>query len=113
MNTPETKLEWAKYLKFFTEHNIGRPTRLGLFERIGDTVIDYWLENGLAFIGVDIDPSEDSGSIQIFVGEMEHVIREPQQIKFILSRSGAEDGIDITGGDGRTTILRFEVANTD
>jgi hypothetical protein len=113
MKTPEMKLEWAKYLKFFTEQNRGRPTRLGVFERDGDIVIDYWLESGLAFIGADLDPSSESVSIQILIGEMEHVVSESQQLKFVLSRSGDEDGIDITDSHGRTTVLRFEVTNTD
>lgn len=109
MNAPEIKHEWSKYLKFFTAQNSGRPTRLGVFERDGDTVIDYWLENGGALIGVDLDASNDHMSIQILVGEMEHFVAEPSEIKFILSRSREEDGIDITDTKGRTTILRFEL----
>ncbi|MBK6724589.1 MAG: DUF5335 family protein [Acidobacteria bacterium] len=113
MNAPKRHGEWSKFLQFFTEQNRGRPTRLGVFERNGDSVIDYWIESGLVFIGVDIDPSTDSVTIQVLIGEMEHVVSEPQQIKFILSRSGDEDGIDITDSNGRTTVLRFEVAKTD
>lgn len=112
MNTPKMNLAWAKYLKFFTEQNRNRPTRLGVFEKDGDTVIDYWLESGLPFIGLDTDSTSSGNSILLLVGEMEHVVKEPQQIKFILSRSGDEDGIDITDSHGQITVLRFEVATS-
>lgn len=110
MNAPQTKHEheWSKYLKFFTEQNIGRPTRLGVFERNGDSIADYWLECGGELLGVDMDKSADRVSIQVLIGELHHVVDEPQQVKFILSRSGEEDGFDITDADGRTTVLRFE-----
>lgn len=113
MNAPEAKTEWSKFLKFFTEQNIGRPTRLGVFERNGDNVADYWLQSGGALLGVDLDASKERFSIQIIVGEMEHVVVEPQQLRIILSRSGEEDGLDITEANGSTTILRFELAATE
>lgn len=114
MTTSTMTSEWAKYLEFFTEQNTGRPTRLGVFEQSGDSMIDYWLESGLPFTAVDIDSTSDgvSTSILLLVGEMEHVIKQPHEIKFILSRAGDEDGIDITDSRGRTTVLRFEGANT-
>lgn len=112
MTTSTMTSEWAKYLDFFTEQNTGRPTRLGVFEQSGDTMIDYWLESGLPFTGVDIDSTSDGVFILLLVGEMEHVIKQPHEIKFILSRSGDEDGIDITDSNGQTTVLRFEGANT-
>ena len=110
MNAPQTEHEWSKYLKFFSEQNIGRPTRLGVFERNGDSIADYWLESGGKLLGVDLDTSADQASIQILIGELEHIVIEPQQAKFILSRSGDEDGFDITDAGGRTTVLRFETA---
>jgi len=113
MNALETKDEWSKYLRFFTEQNKGRPTRLGVFERDGENVVDYWLESGLEFTGMDIDFSNACKSIQILVGELEHVVKDSQQIKFVLSRFGDEDGVDITDADGRTTVLRFEIADSD
>lgn len=113
MNANRIRLEWAKYLKFFTDQNIGRPTRLGVFERTGDSVIDYWIESGLPFKGVDLDASGDSRSLQILIGNMGHVVNEPQQFKLVLTLAGDEDGIDITDADGRITVLRFEVPRTD
>jgi hypothetical protein len=110
MNAPQLKHEWSKYLKFFSEQNAGRPTRLGVFERNGDSIADYWLESGGKLLGVDIDKSGDRTKLQILIGEMEHIVNEPQQVKFILSRSGDEDGFNITDSEGGTTVLRFETA---
>lgn len=110
MNAPQTEHEWSKYLKFFSEQNAARPTRLGVFERSGDSIADYWLESGGRFLGVDIDSSTSPLSIQILIDDMEHIVTEPQQVKFILSRSGEEDGFNITDAEGRTTVLRFETA---
>jgi hypothetical protein len=113
MNKPKIDQEWSKYLKFFSEQNIGRRTRLGVFERDGDVVSDYWLESGEAFAGVDIDTSGSRRAIQILVGEMEHAVVDPQVCKFILTCSGEEDGLDITDLEGRTTVLRFEIASNE
>lgn len=112
MNAPQTEHEWNKYLKFFSEQNVGRPTRLGVFERTGDSIADYWLESGGKLIGVDLDTAADKLSVQILIGELEHIVTEPQQVQFILSRSGDEDGFNITDAEGRTTVLRFETAST-
>lgn len=100
-------------MQFYTDLNSGRPTRLGVFERNGDSVADYWLQSGGAFQGIDIDTSGGQMSIQIMVGEMEHVVNDPQQLKFLLSRSREEDGFDITESNGRTTVLRFELAGAE
>lgn len=109
MNEQSMQNQWSKYLRFFTEQNSGRLTRLGVFERDGDNVTDYWLESGLAFLGIDIDHSSSKVTIQILLGNLEHSVVEPRHIKFVLGRSGDEDGIDITDAEGRTTVLRFEI----
>lgn len=110
MSAPQTEHEWSKYLKFFSEQNLGRPTRLGVFEREGDNLTDYWLESGSQLLGVDLNTGREQMSVQILVGELAHLVDNPREIKFILSRSGEEDGIDITDVDARTTVLRFETA---
>ena len=100
--------EWAKYLQFFSDQNTGRLTRLGVFERNGDVVTDYWLENGLPLKRIDMDTADEYPSVQITVGNYTHEVKEGVKLIFHFSYTGDEDGIDISGSDGRTTVLRFE-----
>lgn len=108
MKPAKKEHEWAKFLMFFSEQNSGRPTRLGVFERSGDVVNDYWLENGLPLVGVDIDPKKELPSIQITVGDLTHEVSDAVRLQFHFSLAGDEDGIDISCATGQTTILRFE-----
>ncbi|MEQ1606261.1 MAG: DUF5335 family protein [Pyrinomonadaceae bacterium] len=108
MKTHEGINEWTKYLKFFSEQNSGRPTRLAVFERHGENVMDYWLESGLPLVGIDIDTHQDRATIQISLGEFNHKISDATALKFVFSRAGDEDGIDVTDSEGRTAVLRFQ-----
>ncbi len=108
MNAATTQHEWAKYIRFFGEQNAGRPTRLGVFERNGDVVTDYWLENGLPLTSIDIDTKKELPWVQITVGTFTHEARNAVKLEFQFSLSGDEDGINITDADGRSTVLRFE-----
>ena len=108
MNAAATQHEWSKYMRFFTDNNTGRLTRLGVFEKQGSTVNDYWLENGLPFHGLDVDTHKELPSVQISVGELCHEVDNAIDLIFHFSASGDEDGVDIKCGDGNTTVLRFE-----
>jgi len=100
--------EWTKFLKFFSEENAGRPTRLGVFERNNEVVNDYWLENGLPLVGVDIDTKKELPTVQITVGSYTHEVNNAVNLVFHLSLDGTEDGIDLSCANGQTTIMRFE-----
>ena len=104
--------EWAKFLKFFSEQNCGRPTRLGVFERQGDVVNDYWLENGLPLIAIDINTKPELPTIDITAGDLTHEIKDAVKLTFHFGLDGDEDGIDIATAKGQTTILRFETKGT-
>ncbi len=108
MNAASTQHEWTKYTKFYTENNKGRLTRLGVFEKQGETVNDYWLESGLPFNGLDIDTHKDLPSVQISVGVLCHEVDQVVDIAFHLSASGDDDGVDIKSTNGTSTVLRFE-----
>ncbi|MBK8464765.1 MAG: DUF5335 family protein [Chloracidobacterium sp.] len=108
MKTATRQHEWTKFLKVFSEQNAGRPTRLGVFERSNDVVNDYWLENGLPLVGIDIDTKKEIPSIQITVGRFTHEVKDAVKLQFYFSLEGDEDGADISCADGNTTILRFE-----
>jgi len=108
MNATATMHEWSRFLTFFNEQNTGRPTRLGIFSSQDGVVNDYWIEDGLPLGGVDLDSNNDVRTLQIKVGSLIHEVAMPLKLQFYMSFSGEEDGIDVLGGDGRTTILRFE-----
>lgn len=104
----EQEIEWTKFLKFFTEQNEGRPTRLGVFECDGDKVNDYWLEAGLPLTGIDVDTKDERPSVQIIVENFTHEVKDAVNLVFRLGLNGDEDGIDISSADRKTTVLRFE-----
>ena len=100
--------EWTKYLRFFNEQNAGRLTRLGVFEQNDDVVTDYWLESGLPLSGIDLDAKGERPSVQITLGNFTHNVNDAVRLVFQLNNAGDEDGVDIVGAEGKTTILRFE-----
>lgn len=111
MNALANEHSWTSILRFYSEQNEGRITRLGLFEPTGDSVTDYWLESGLPLRGIDIDPDAGHAIIQIMVGDLTHEVSEPRKLVFQFTSGGDEDGVDVTDADGRTTVLRFETAH--
>ena len=96
--------QWTAMLNFFSEQNAGRKTRLGVFEGGND----FWLESGLPFTGLDVDNHGERQTIEIILGDFTHITRNVKTVKFILSHSGEEDGVDVEDYDGKTTVLRFE-----
>lgn len=108
MTKNENIQKWDEFLRFFTQQNAGRATRLAVFERHGENVMDYWLESGLPFLAAAIDSHKDRANIQISLGGFSHEIVDAVELKFIFSRAGDEDGLDVADTQGRTTILRFQ-----
>ena len=80
---------------------------MGVFEQNGNAVIDYWLEDGLPLIGLDIESHAGSASIEIMLERFTHQIPDARRLSVHYSIDGSEDGIDIEGKEG-TTVLRFE-----
>lgn len=105
MTAAGTRHKWEEMLRFFTQQNIGRNTRLGTFE--GGQ--DYWLESGLGFQGIDLDGRGDLPSVQISLDGYTRSVDNVTGLSFRLGHTGEEDGIDITDRDGNTTLLRFEL----
>lgn len=97
---------WSTFLKFFSQQYQGRKTRIGVFADGND----YWLESGLPLIGIDIDTHSDEPEVEIILGSFTHRVENVKSITIHFSRSGEEDGIDVTADDGKNTILRFEDA---
>lgn len=108
MSTAKQEHEWSRTLQFFSEENSQRLTRLGVFEPNRAAADDYWIECGLPFNGIDIEAHAGQFDIQLFVGTLDHTVKNVVKLSWQMTASGDEDGLDILDGDGRTTILRFE-----
>lgn len=108
MKAVAKKQDWANFVKFYCEQNLGRLTRLGVFEPNNDVVTDYWIENGLPLTGIDFADTDGKPAIQIMFKGYSHEIKVPRSLTFRFTVAADEDGIDITDDDGRTTVLRFE-----
>ena len=103
MNTAAKQHIWENFLAFYGEQNAGRPTRGGVFER----ETDYWLENGLPLIGLDIDPRGTLPTVEIMMENFTHTIKNARKLSMHFSLDGEDDGLDIIDSAGATTILRF------
>lgn len=108
MNAPKPQTDWANFLKYYSETNVGRPTRIGLFEKTVDVTEDYWIEDGLPLLGIDLDLSNGTPVIEIMLEGYTHVVRGIRTIRPTYSIDGLEDGLDLIGPGEATTILRFE-----
>ena len=109
MSTAKQEHEWKRALQFFSEENAQRPTRLGVFEPNRAAADDYWIECGLPLGGVDIEAHDGQLNMQLFVGTLDHAVKNVVKLSWQMTASGDEDGIDILDADGRTTVLRFEI----
>jgi hypothetical protein len=108
MKAAVSRGDWASFLNLFGKMKSGRQTRLAVFERNRDVVNDYWLENGLPLVGIDVDPGSRGPCVEITVGNYTHQVYHPVRFDLKFSMDGEEDGIDILDSDGRTTLLRLE-----
>lgn len=110
MKAKTQKYEWTDFVGNYSQVNSGRSTRLAVFDEESGVVNDYWIEAGLPLKGLDCDISSgDAPTIEIMLGEsFSHPVRNVRTLKLIFSFDENSDGIDIVGGDGRTTVLRYE-----
>lgn len=117
MEAVKTASNLSEFLRFFSEINNMRPTRMGVFEEGGDLVVDYWLEDDLPLAGIDVE-SQAGGkvSIQILLGNKEgtekshytHVVDNVRLVKYLVGNGNQSDVLEISGHDGNTTVLNFE-----
>jgi hypothetical protein len=101
---------WAKYFVEFTTRNQSRPTKLEVFGEAGAQEE----ERGLPFNGISLDQRDGASRVEIMLGEMgkprhlTHVISNVHQITPKLGLDGRDEALEIVGGDGETSLLRFE-----
>lgn len=106
--TEISRKTWAEFLTSYGRANSKRPTRLGLFHKTAGVVNDYWIEDGLPLVGLDVEFGDDLPVVQIMLDGFTHVVRDVRSIRPIFSADGSEDGLDLVREGGSTTILRFE-----
>jgi hypothetical protein len=105
----------SRALRVFLDHNSGRPTRLAEFHGSPGEMRDYWLEDGLALTGIDLEtPAGLSPAIGILVcspsgARMTHRVDAVTAVTMTFSLNG-DDALEIRNKDRETTILRFENA---
>ena len=110
MDTTKQHSHWLKFLDVFNEQFNGRATRLGMFEQADRVTNDFWIEDGLPLVVVELDTRRPKPTIRIDFGNYSHEISGILKVAIKLSASGEEDGIDILDEHGKTTVLRIEAA---
>lgn len=117
MLATKTKSNITEFIDTFSKANKGRPTRLGVLEQGRGAVIDYWLEDGLPLVGMDVDEHDiEKTTVQIMLGNragsgeshFTHRVNGVRLLKIEISVDGKSDGIDILDSEGTTTTMRFE-----
>ena len=117
MNTAMKQNNWSRFLSLFGEQNRFRPTRIAVYEGAPDAMTDYWLEDGLPLMGIDLDTHGENGpTVEIMLGDstrsdsrhLTHVVQGARFVKIVLSASGEADGLEIDDAEGKTTVLQFE-----
>lgn len=108
MNTTTAKKSWSEFLKFYGKANTKRATRIGLYQVTGGVTNDYWLEDGLPLLGLDVDFEDGLPIVQIMLDGYTHVVRDVRSLRPVFSVDGSDDGIDLVREGGSTTLLRFE-----
>lgn len=104
MQSAASKFNWKSMLLFFAKENLGRMTRLGIFEGADD----FWIESGLPLTAIVVNERGELPSVELVLGDYTHAVNDAMEARIVLSHSGEEDGLNITDSKGRTTLLRFE-----
>lgn len=107
MNAVIDKTEWRAFLESYGSRHAGRPTRLGVFETSDGVTHDYWLEDGLPLVGLDIELKAGKAEVEIFLESFTHAIADATSLVSVADEE-KELGIDISDADGKTTVMRFE-----
>ena len=98
---------WADFLRDYSARNKGRPTRLGVFETRDGVANDYWIEDGLPLVALDVYPSHGETRIDIVFENYTHSINGVTGLVHV-GADGKDHGLDVLDADGKTTIMRFE-----
>ena len=116
MTTNIEQSKWQSELTTFNQRNEQRPTRLEVMGPGREATSDYWLEDGLLFQGIAVDPDDNRDvSLEIMLqgqigktrNHMTHNVTGVRRID-LETLEGRDKGLDIEDATGAVTILRFE-----
>jgi hypothetical protein len=108
---------WRSDLAAFSKRNNMRPTRLEVIGPSGEVESDFWLEDGLELTGIDLDIDDERGtSVEIMLrtpsgsskNHMTHSVANVKRVE-LETTDGRDLGVEIEDGEGRVTIMRFEL----
>ena len=108
MNTGRKQHDWNDRVTSFNSENVGRKTRLGVFESSNGGFGDYWLENGLPLRGVTFEQHNGRMTAEILLDGFTHMIENANRIELIYGSDDTTDGLNVVDCNGRTSVLRFE-----
>ena len=113
MVATKLRTNWTEFLAPFVTHNLGRPTRLGVFKPDAGGLTDYWIESGLPFRGIDIDYDGSQVTALIILDKLTHEVKNVTDIAIRLCVNGDDEGLDVTERNGTVNVLRFEANGTE
>lgn len=107
MNETIDKTNWTDFFREYSARNKGRPTRLGIFETRDGVANDFWIEDGLPLVALDVYTKNGKTRVDILFENYTHPIDDAANLVHIGGDEGGH-GLDIQDADGKTTLLRFE-----
>lgn len=106
---------WQAQLAAFGRRNNLRRTRLEVLGSGKQMESDFWLEDGLLLMGIDMESNEDHGlSVGIMLqasadasDHMTHTVAGVTRLR-MQTADGVDEELELEDKEGATTILRFE-----
>ena len=109
-------LSWQAYLAAFGKRNNMRPTRLQVLGPARDVESDFWLEDGLRLVGVDLNTDGERGTcVEIMLeapsnssrNHMTHTVARVKRLE-LETTDGRDAALEMEDGEGKVTIMHFE-----
>jgi len=107
---------WQTNLSRFGRRNKMRPTRLEILGPDREVASDFWLEDGLLLVGIDLEMDGNRNpNIEIMLqapvgtnkSHMTHTVAGVKRVELETS-DGRDDALEIEDREGAITIMRFE-----
>jgi len=110
-------LSWQTDLADFGKRNNLRPTRLEVLDPAREVESDFWLEDGLLLAGVGLNTDGERGTcVEIMLqapsitsrNHMTHIVAGVQRLE-LETTDGRDKALEIEDGEGKVTIMQFEL----
>ena len=109
-------LSWQSDLVAFGKRNNMRPTRLEVLGQPREVESDFWLEDGLLLVGIDLDTAGERGTrVEIMLqapsasgkNHMTHTVTGVKRLE-LETTDDRDAALEIEDGEGTVTIMHFE-----